>query len=241
LDSFGCHVVNSGVFLANEVRIIGDELPSYCLHSAAFDRHRVYMTNSTDDSSRGAGYWFWKPLVVLHNSRRDDIKNGTFIVYSDPDRPDVVGYVGDLIETMVQRGHDFAIQQWKAGAEAVHTKGDTFKRFGEEISTSKITWTPQYSANFFVLQKNPRTVKFIAEWAELLQNFHLVSDEPSVSPNDKAFDENRHDQSMLSMLLKTHYRDGGNSKTVVEVNFSNIPAGNGAQYVSYLDTYTYKL
>jgi hypothetical protein len=243
LSSFGCHVVNSGVFQANEVRILGDELPSYLSSSDTFDRHRVYLTNTSDASSRGAGYWFWKPLVVLHNTRKDDVKNGTFVVYSDLDRPDVVGYVGDLIETMLRRGHDFAIQQWKGGAEAVHTKGDTFQRFGvyKHVNDpkSKLSRTPQYSANFFILQKNERTSRFIGEWAALMRNYHLVSDEPSVLPNDKAFVENRHDQSMLSMLLKTKYQDG--SKTAVALNFSNIPAKGDANYVSQLDTFTFKL
>jgi hypothetical protein len=82
--------------IANEVRIIGDELPTYCLQSA-FDRHRMYLTNSSDRSSRGAGYWFWKPLVISDNIKRSSVKNGTFIVYSDPDRPDVVNYVGMLL------------------------------------------------------------------------------------------------------------------------------------------------
>ena len=163
LYRFGCHVLNSGVFEANEVRIIGDELPLFLTSSDVFDRHRKYLRNTSDSSRRGAGYWYWKPIVVQqYTSRSSVVKDGTIIVYSDLDRPDVVGYVGDLIEKMIRRGHDFAVQQWKGGHEATHTKGDTFERFGVykhlNDPKSRVSRTPQYSANFFVVQKKREKV-----------------------------------------------------------------------------------
>merc|ERR1712226_1160478 len=39
-------------------------------------------------------------------------------------------------------------------------------------------------------------------YEELMADLHLVNDDPSIVPNSPIFKENRHDQTILSMLLK---------------------------------------
>jgi len=108
-----------------------DELPSLLRLHPRFERHRQFLRNATDPSERGAGYWFWKPLLVLGVLQNDDdVPFGSYVIYTDGDRPDVIGYAGGVVERMAQRGHDFAIQQWQGGLETHHTKGDTFEHFG---------------------------------------------------------------------------------------------------------------
>ena len=40
----------------------------------------------------------------------------------------------------------------------------------------------------------------VEEWYETCCNYHLLNDEPSIIPNDASFSENRHDQSIWSII-----------------------------------------
>ena len=82
------------------------------------------------------------------------------------------------------------------------TKGDIYEAFnvsfeGPQYGSSRQAW-----ANFWLLRVNTKTRELISKWENLASNFHLISDEESKAPNDPTFVENRHDQSLLSMLLK---------------------------------------
>ena len=66
------------------------------------------------------------------------------------------------------------------------------------------------------MRLNERTLKLLQIWEGLMTDFHLVSDEPS---RNKALDgpwfkrkENRHDQSILSMILKASISKAGSCK-----------------------------
>jgi len=240
LRNLGCRVLMSSAVPENNIFVFRDEFPSSLLHHPRYELHRQFLRNETDASGRGAGYWFWKPVVVLSVLQKDGVLFGSYIIYTDGDRPDVIGYASDVVETMEQRSHDFTIQQWKGGTEIVHTKGDIFEHFGVHGRWNKNN-KPQYSANFFVVKKSPTTIEFFSKWASLMEDYHLVSDEPSRLANHPAFAENRHDQSMLSMLLKFVYRDGGPTKTAVEIDMNNSYVEPLKKYVSCLSTFSLSL
>ena len=67
----------------------------------------------------------------------------------------------------------------------------------------------QYNGNFVLLQKNAHTVKFTDDWMMAAKNYHLISDAPSQKLNFAGFNENRHDQSMLSLLIRCSYAEPG--------------------------------
>ena len=55
-----------------------------------------------------------------------------------------------------------------------------------------------------LLRNNEKTYNFIKLWNNIMTNYHLIDDTPSKSPNFKEFKEHRHDQSILSLLLKLY-------------------------------------
>ena len=91
------------------------------------------------------------------------IPDDSILVYSDPDRPDVLIYLADLIETMVQRNHDLAVEQWASSRERCWTKGDIFHHFNVSYEDPAAI-SAQYSLNFIVMQKNPKVIQLIQEW-----------------------------------------------------------------------------
>ena len=165
------------------------------------------MYNEEDASARGGGYWFWKPPLILHHL--NELKQNDFLVYSDVDVKDVAQLMPGFIDKMIRDGTDFAIKHMD---EAVYlerrwTKADIYEYYYGNNATVKLKEdnSTQYSANFMVFRKCEWSLKFIQQWLHAVSNFHLVSDEESILENDEDFEDNRHDQSMLSMLLKSKY------------------------------------
>ena len=58
----------------------------------------------------------------------------------------------------------------------------------------------QLVGGIFFLKKNEKILKMVEEWYATCCNYHLLNDEPSIIPNDASFSENRHDQSIWSII-----------------------------------------
>ncbi|MFV0418554.1 MAG: hypothetical protein ACK5KT_07490 [Dysgonomonas sp.] len=109
------------------------------------------------------------------------------------------------------------------------TKGDVFDYFGVR-DNKDITQTTQYEATIIFIKKNATSTTFVNEWVKVIDDdFSLITDEPSRSPNLDGFQENRHDQSIYSMLAKKYNIDA------VSTNES-IPLG-GVMDWSIIDKY----
>ena len=84
----------------------------------------------------------------------------------------------------------------------MYTKSDLLNYFGV-LKNKKITHSPQYESGCIFLKKNKFTLKLLDEWAEVYKkDFSLVDDSKSKIKNFKGFLENRHDQSIFSLICK---------------------------------------
>jgi hypothetical protein len=194
-------VLASGVFATNETVALS-KFPRYMLDDSRWKSHLAFLQHSTHKSARGGGYWFWKPLLVLHEI--NNVQEGDFIVYGDADRVDFVSWTALLLETMLERHADLAMEQMEY-LERDWTKGDIYNATSCGLPSGDNS--QQYTANFMVLRKNQAAIQFLRDWIGLTGDYHLLSDERSVLPNAKTFVQNRHDQSLLSMLLKCAYKE----------------------------------
>ena len=62
----------------------------------------------------------------------------------------------------------------------------------------------QYQAGVLFIKNNTTMQNFITEWYNIACNYHLLDDSPSLLPNHANFIDNRHDQSIFSLLLRKH-------------------------------------
>ena len=86
--------------------------------------------------------------------------------------------------------------------EYKYTKSDLLKYFNF-INSKEITDTPQFWAGSFFIKKNDFCIRFLEKWIEVFKNnFELINDSPSSKKNYSGFIENRHDQSVFSLLCK---------------------------------------
>ena len=72
------------------------------------------------------------------------------------------------------------------------------KEYGNNIKNSPQAWS-----GFILLRKSFNPIRFIGEWLTYNQDYRISTDNPStIVPNDHLFVENRHDQTILSLLCK---------------------------------------
>jgi hypothetical protein len=85
--------------------------------------------------------------------------------------------------------------------EKEYTKGDLFDYF--EIRNKKRYHPRQIVSTVLFVKKTKDNMELIKRWQQVYyDDFSLVDDTPSRSPNFDEFIEHRHDQSAWSMLLK---------------------------------------
>ncbi|MDB9826714.1 hypothetical protein OAC14_00065 [Candidatus Pelagibacter sp.] len=164
---------------------------------------------------RGYGYWFWKPLIIKHfllSLKEDEILNyvdvGSHINLDGYNR---LNYYINLVKKSKKGILAFQFNKLKKKFfifpkryEYMYTKSDLLDYF-KVLNNKKITHTPQYESGCIFLKKNKYTLRLLDEWAKVYKdNFSLADDSKSRIKNLKGFIENRHDQSIFSILCKKY-------------------------------------
>lgn len=170
--------------------------------------HADYMTKT----SRGFGYWIWKPIVILEvlkNASADDC-----IVYMDAGFSintegnlrfqEYLELTRESVEKMLSFNNVFTEAHW--------TKQDCAFEVGVDRQSS-IMKTSQLGSGMIYLQKTSSNIDLLKEWYHIAtkDNYHFSDDSPSKIENHPNFREHRHDQSISSLLRKlrgteiTHY------------------------------------
>jgi hypothetical protein len=147
---------------------------------------------------RGGGYWLWKPWAA--NKAAALLTDGDFLVYLDSGC-----YILKSIEPWLRLAAtqdpgwvvleiDEYVPRW--------TKGDLFAAL--KLDPSAFTSTKQVLGGVWAMRVSPLTKSILRQWLQLAQNEDLLTDKPSKTENPPGFVEHRHDQSIFSLLIRTH-------------------------------------
>lgn len=165
--------------------------------------------------SRGYGYWVWKPQIILQILSK--MNEGDILLYTDAgchlnkNGLEKLKYyftltnesdTGLLVFQEAIKSEDESLEFSNEHLEKKYTKGDIFEYFGV-TNIPEISDTGMIAATAFFIKKQKNSVEIIEKWLQVFENnFNLVDDSPSNSENFPEFIENRHDQSIFSMLCK---------------------------------------
>jgi hypothetical protein len=150
--------------------------------------------------SRGAGYWIWKPYLILKTLYT--MNEGDILVYCDSGAK----FRDSILPAIEKMKGSIMLFYYDAhDSEKRWTKKDIFVRLNA-VDNKDVLNIPHIESGFLILKKSSDSIEFINKWLELSKDFHLISDEQSNEPNFPEFIENRHDQSLLSVLGKV-YKD----------------------------------
>lgn len=155
------------------------------------------------DKVRGAGYWLWKPYIILKTLKKKDVKDGDFIFYSDSgayfvERIDHLLYLAKKYKQDV-----LVFSNVGADIEKTRTKRDVFILM--KLDYKKYADTPQRGPGFILIKKSKMSIGFFEEFLKYGQDERIITDKPScLGKNYPGFIENRHDQSIFSLLSKKY-------------------------------------
>jgi hypothetical protein len=183
---------------------------------SGFDVHRIFTFNDVDplykarnshilNHNQGAGFWIWKSYIImkyLYEIDKDDV-----VCYCDS----LYLFTGQRniqeITQLIDNKHGIFITHNKPNEpmylEKQYTKGDAFflmNRRDEEYYD-----TPQAWGGFIIIKNNFISLQIITEWFTYVQDERIVTNLPTViMPNHGDFIENRHDQTVISIICKKY-------------------------------------
>lgn len=157
---------------------------------------------------RGGGYWVWKSYIIKESLNK--LNYGDYLFYCDSGAV-IVRSLKKLIRILERDHQDIMFFEVCGRLDKEWTKRDVFIELdndNEEAASST-----QRMSTCILIKKTENTEKFFEEYVKYSQTGMIITDEPNVNgkPNYPGFCENRHDQSVLSILSKKYgyiaYRD----------------------------------
>ena len=170
----------------------------FCFDKSIYDNDFAKL-RVIKESTRGDGYWLWKPYIVLKTLEL--MEENDVLLYCDagcklfPEcRERLLTYFKCL-----EQSHLCTLSfQHNKYKESDWTKGDLVKLFQEFADLNQLI------ATTFLVKKNNQSVCLVKEWLRLgiVNNHHLIDDSVSLTENSVTFKEHRHDQSIFSLLRR---------------------------------------
>lgn len=166
------------------------------------DTEFVNKNNHILSLDRGAGYWMWKPYVIL--KALSEIEENDILFYSDSGIT-FIKPLDSLIEIM-DKGQEkilvFELEDFHPNKR--WTKRDCF--YYMNLDTNPFLDQPQILASYMLMRKNSFVIDFMKEWLEYAQDYRIITDSPNECglPNYPEFYDHRHDQSIFSLLSRKY-------------------------------------
>lgn len=157
------------------------------------------------DCKRGGGYWIWKAYFI--KKTLELLNEGDYLFYCDAGAL-FIKPVDKLIKVMTSNDEDMMFFEINESIEKHWTKRDIF--IALDCDTEEYSESKQYMGTFWLIKKNGNTVNFVNEYFEYVQQGTLITDDNNELgfSNYDGFRDNRHDQSVLSILAKKHGYEG---------------------------------
>ena len=167
---------------------------------ASIDREFYEKNKFILDQPRGAGYWLWKPYIILDALNKVDDGDVVFYLDSGAFFINKISYLTDAMDAekvniMLFGGDrgDYLTRYW--------TKRDAFILMDcdeEKYINSK----RGVGGGFVLLRKCGESFELMHDWLKYMQDPRIVTDMPNQlgKENYEGFRENRHDQMVLSLL-----------------------------------------
>lgn len=155
---------------------------------------------------RGAGFWIWKPYVIYKHL--ENLKDGDILVYTDagstiPPEPSTLSKFNKLFQEVRQTQGgvlSFEIVECK---EQTWTKSDVLVHFGCVDNQSILTTGQREAGRIHVVRKCTESVMHYRQWWDTAKKQPFLFDNTVREKQNKpGFHENRHDQSIWSILCK---------------------------------------
>jgi hypothetical protein len=184
-------------YVANE-RVLAESSLDKCVDAVVMYRKEhideaFYEKNKAIlDQPRGAGYWLWKPYFILKTL--EQIPEGAILIYLDSGLKIV-----DSMDAIINRlnGYDMLFFDNIASTHRKYTKRELLKFF--DMDNNLVRDSGQINAAVMIFRNTKRSREFVNKWLWIGQIPGLIDDTSSKNEH-LDFLDNRHDQSIVSLL-----------------------------------------
>lgn len=195
---------NSKLRIEHEAKMFGfDSIKIYGRQD--IDEEFLNKTKPYINMPRGGGYWLWKSFFLKKTF--EEMNYGDICVYADagcsinPYGSERFNYYRELLDN-----NESGILSFRMDGldEERYTTEAIFEHFNIEPD-SNVRISGQIMATILIMRKNEKSEKLVEEYYNLaLNNTNLFSDEFNLQNNCSRFVDNRHDQSILSVMRKKY-------------------------------------
>lgn len=164
------------------------------------DAEFVKRNEDVLNKPKGAGYWLWKPYLILKTLQ--SVPEGSLVVYADSGFIFRKSFEHILDQAM---NHDMVLlhsDEPTMGVSANKVKRDVWAYLN--IDDESHRQGPYIWAAFMVVRNTPASRVFIQQWLDLCQNPKLLIETPSDLPEHSEFQNHVHDQAILTALYNKH-------------------------------------
>ena len=181
-----------------------------------------FRQNNLDILSRkrGNGYWLWKPYFIL-KALNEKLNEGDYLIYTDA----TILYKKNakiLVDFLEKKNSDMWFYKFNL-KDYEYSKRDAFILMGAD--NPYYTNTCTYNAAFQIYKKSKFSLKFVEDYLYYCKDKRIITDDPNVLSlkNYQGFREHRHDQTILSLLIKK-YNIANSGKTNLNLTIiNNLP------------------
>lgn len=172
------------------------------------------------ENRRGFGYWIWKLEFITR--RLSEIADNDYLVYCDAGcyingsaSKRFTEYRNMISPASGKDMISFALTH----NEYLWTKRETAKVCG---ATDEAMKTPQLVGGIKIIRNTPEIRKFLGDLFDLVSNNHDIINDKRGDEHPE-FRDHRHDQSVMSVSIKSHYMD----RSVILADETYPPPGQG--------------
>jgi len=180
-----------------------------------FDTISVYGSSDLDvdfkerfsdilNYERGGGFWIWKVNILM--KKMSEIKEGDYLIYLDAGSTlNKKGKERYLEYIKILEDSDLGILSFQMKhQEREWTTKQIFQYFGVSLE-SEIAKSGQIMGGLMILKKNEHSNTILNKFYNTISNnSKLITDFYNQIDQETYFKDNRHDQSLLSIIRKNH-------------------------------------
>jgi hypothetical protein len=164
---------------------------------------------------RGGGYWIWKPYII--NKHLNKINDNDILIYLDAGcsiNPNGQQRFNQYIE-MLNQTDEGCISFQLLCQEKTYTIKEIFQYFEIEHD-NEIANTGQIIGTIQIIKKNSNSIKLVNLWNQTLYDNPLLFTDYYNKNQELYFKDNRHDQSVFSVIRKKYNSIVLNDETYFE-------------------------
>ncbi|WPX98893.1 hypothetical protein Megpolyxen_00748 [Candidatus Megaera polyxenophila] len=146
---------------------------------------------------KGAGYWLWKPYIILETL--EEIPENDILLYADSGS--VIAKPIDSLVNKLENGNDILVFQNKHTNRG-YVRRDLLTAMG--MNNDFILDSYQLQASFILIKNTNNAREFIRKWLKLCENGEALTDSESFIEEYYYNTSHRHDQAILTLLYLQH-------------------------------------